>query len=171
MAITRGEEFFQKNRTIYWPGDYYSIVNLYKGLDTNNEKNGLTFYSQNTGPVILAAIIGMLNNKKESIDPKSSRQEIELNTFEGAKFGSIPLTYFIALIVVIGKNDIELLREENEDKLIDYFQEYVAGGLRYLQSKIIEKSDETGLNILNDEIKKFAVKLQNFSNNEVKKLF
>jgi hypothetical protein len=147
--------FFKETKNVYWPAEYADIVNMLQGMDGNGESTHPPMYKYNTSPLILAAAIGLFHGRyRENADLGSSRKEINTDIFEGHKFGNSELTSFIALISVLGKGDIELLREGNESEILKVFQSYAIGGLEYLRGSLSNSSDTSGQQILFDEIQK-----------------
>ncbi len=142
--------FFSESRAVYWPTEYSDIVSMLKGIDAAGTPSHPGMYRFNTGPVVLAAIVGLV--RKRERDVGTQRQEINTDTFESQKFGNSSLSAFILLIPLIGTQDIELLRLEREDELIRKFERYVAGGFEYLRGALSTSSDSTGQTIVKREI-------------------
>ena len=111
--------FFEEVKSVYWPTEFEDIVNMFKGQDVLGKHTHPAMYEFNTGAIVLAAVIGFI--KKRDRDVGSSRQEISTRTFEGHKFGNVPLTNYIALIALLHNKDVDLLREGRESDLIRIF--------------------------------------------------
>lgn len=141
---------FSESRVIHWPTEYFDIVNMLKGLDAAGQPSHPAMYRFNTGPVVLAAIAGLVY--KRARDVGAQRQEISTDTFEAQKFGNSSLSAFILLIPLIGTQDLDLLRPEREEELIRMFERYVAGGFEYLRGALSNCSDSTGRTIIKREI-------------------
>jgi hypothetical protein len=142
--------FFEENKTVNWPTEFRDIVNIFKGQDVLGKTTHPAMYDYDTGAIVLAAVIGYI--KKRDREVGSSRLGIETATFEGHKFGNVPLTNYIALIAVLHENDVDLLREGREGDLIRIFERYAAGGLEYLRAAMSRSSDPTGYQVLFKEV-------------------
>lgn len=146
------QSIFSASRSVYWPGEYADLVNMLKGQDTNGSAAHAPMYRYNTGPIVLAAILGLSHQREKDVGPQ--RQEISTDTFEAHRFGSANLASYLLLIPLIGTGDIELLRPEREDELIRKFERYAAGGLEYLRGAMSRSSDSSGQAVIKAEIKR-----------------
>lgn len=144
--------FFSESRAVYWPTEYSDIVSMLKGFDASGMPSHPGMYRFNTGPVVLAAIVGLIHKRERDVG--TQRQEINTDTFESQRFGNSSLSAFILLIPLIGTQDLELLRLEREDELIRKFERYVAGGFEYLRGALSTSSDSTGQTIVKLEIER-----------------
>lgn len=144
------QSIFSASRSVYWPGEYADLVNMLKGLDANGSAAHAPMYRYNTGPIVLAAILGLSHQREKDVGPQ--RQEISTDTFEAHRFGSANLGSYLLLIPLIGTGDIELLRPEREDELIRKFERYAAGGLEYLRGAMSRSSDSSGQAVIKAEI-------------------
>ena len=149
------ERVFSAARTIYWPTEFSYIVNILKGLDVNGEPSHEALYRYNTGPIILAAVLGLAHNRERAVGPQ--RQEISTDTFEGHRIGNSSLASMILLIGLMGAQDIELLRPEREEELVRKFERYAAGGFEYLRGALAHSDDVTGHKIVLQEIERARV--------------
>jgi hypothetical protein len=141
---------FSESRVIHWPAEYGDIVNMLKGLDATGQPSHPALYRFNTGPVVLAAIVGLVYKRERDVG--AQRQEISTDTFESQKFGNSSLSAFILLIPLIGTHDLDLLRPEREEELIRIFERYAAGGFEYFRGALSTCSDSTGRTIIKKEI-------------------
>ena len=148
------EFYFTSNKAVYWPAEFNPIVNLFKGLNELGEPIPATapMYQFNTYPVVLAALIGLVNNRQRDVG--SQRSEIMTDTFENHKYRGVRLAAFLFLIPLIGKQDIDLLRPENEDLVLRTFEKYCAGGFEYLRGALSESYDDNGEAVLQAEVRK-----------------
>jgi len=146
------QNLFFASRTVYWPAEFTDIVNMLKGLDAAGQSAHPALYRYNTGPVVLAAMIGLFHRREREVGPQ--RQEISTDTFESHKFGNSTLSTFILLVPLIGTHDLDLLRPEREDELIRKFERYAAGGFEYLRGAMAGTADATGQVVLMVEIKR-----------------
>jgi hypothetical protein len=146
------QSLFSASRSVYWPTEFTDIVNMLKGFDAAGQSSHPPMYRYNTGPVVLAAMIGLFHKREREVGPQ--RQEISTDTFESHKFGNSTLSTFILLVPLIGTQDIELLRPEREDELIRKFERYAAGGFEYLRGAMARTADSTGQSAVMAEIKK-----------------
>ena len=144
------QKVFVSSRTIYWPGEYSDIVNILKGQTSSGQTTHFAMYRYNTGPIILAAVLGLIYKREREVG--TQRQEISTDVFESKRFGSSSLSSYVLLIPLIGTQDIELLRPEREEELIKKFERYAAGGLEYLRGALSTSSDETGQSVIKSEM-------------------
>ncbi len=70
-----------------------------------------------------AAVLGFEMDKRKPLD--ATTKEIDGRTFEGHE-QSLDLIYLLALA---HEKDADILHEENDDKCVSIFEEYVDGGL------------------------------------------
>lgn len=146
------QSIFGASRSVYWPGEYADLVNMLKGQDANGGAAFAPMYRYNTGPIILAAILGLSHQRERDVGPQ--RQEISTDTFEAHRFGNANLASYLLLIPLIGTGDIELLRPEREDELIRKFERYAAGGLEYLRGAMSRSADSSGQAVIRTEIQR-----------------
>jgi hypothetical protein len=146
------QKHFSSSQTIHWPTEFAYIVNMLKGLDLNGQPSHDPLYRYNTGPVLLAATIGLAHNRERDVGP--SRQEISTDTFESHRLGNSQssLASLVLLIALIGTHDVELLRPDRETELIRKFERYAAGGFEYLRGALSMSDDVTGQTVIRNEI-------------------
>lgn len=146
------QKHFSSSQTIHWPTEFAYIVNMLKGLDLNGQPSHDPLYRYNTGPVLLAATIGLAHNRERDVGP--SRQEISTDTFESHRLGNSQssLASLVLLIALIGTQDVELLRPDREAELIRKFERYAAGGFEYLRGALSTSDDVTGQTVIRNEI-------------------
>lgn len=149
-------KLFSSSQTIHWPTEFAYIVNMLKGLDLNGQPSHDPLYRYNTGPVLLAATIGLAHNRERDVGP--SKQEISTDTFESQTYrlgNSQPsLASLVLLIALIGTQDLELLRPDREAELIRKFERYAAGGFEYLRGALSTSDDVTGQAVIREEIRR-----------------
>ncbi|MBK6803279.1 MAG: hypothetical protein IPG83_17850 [Novosphingobium sp.] len=147
------QKHFSSSQTIHWPTEFAYIVNMLKGLDLNGQPSHDPLYRYNTGPVLLAATIGLAHNRERDVGP--SRQEISTDTFESHRLGNTQssLASLVLLIALIGTQDVELLRPDREAELIRKFERYAAGGFEYLRGALSTSDDVTGQAVIREEIR------------------
>lgn len=148
------QKHFSSSQTIHWPTEFAYIVNMLKGLDLNGQPSHDPLYRYNTGPVLLAATIGLVHNRERDVGP--SRQEISTDTFESHRLGNSQssLASLVLLIALIGTQDVELLRPDREAELIRKFERYAAGGFEYLRGALSTSDDVTGQAVIREEIRR-----------------
>ena len=148
------QRHFSSSQTIHWPTEYAYIVNMLKGLDLNGQPSHDPLYRYNTGPVLLAATIGLAHNREREVG--TSRQEISTDTFESHRLGNSQSTLasLILLIALIGTQDVEMLRPDREPELIRKFERYAAGGFEYLRGALSTSDDVTGQAVIREEIRR-----------------
>lgn len=144
------ERLFSESRTVYWPTEFADIVNMLKGLDASGQSAHHGLYRYNTGPVILAAMIGLFHNRERDVGPQ--RQEISTDTFESQKYGNEKLSTFILLVALMATEDLELLRVEREEEMIRKFERFAAGGFEYLRGAMANSADSSGEAVVMAEI-------------------
>jgi dnd system-associated protein 4 len=167
--------FFRIDQTIYWDGQYEDIMFMMRGLSPKQEKTHAPMYSTFAEASILAAAIGLREDRKKPLNPEN-RKEIPLSVYKGRALGDTTdptLDQYIALISIIKLKDIKLLEDdhsdENQRKMILTFQELLNGGLEFLRGELTASSDSTGRSILFDQIQK-ALKTIDTENSEAKPL-
>jgi hypothetical protein len=148
------QRHFSSSQTIHWPTEYAYIVNMLKGLDLNGQPSHDPLYRYNTGPVLLAATIGLAHNREREVG--TSRQEISTDTFESHRLGNSQSTLasLVLLIALIGTQDVEMLRPDREAELIRKFERYAAGGFEYLRGALSTSDDVTGQAVIREEIRR-----------------
>jgi len=146
------QDYFTSRGSVYWPSEFSDIVNMLSGKDSDEKPSHPSMYKLNTGPVVLAAVVGLVNGRERDVG--SSKKEITTETFEGQQFGNCSLAAFLFLIPLLSKKDIELLRPGREDEMLRIFERFAAGGFEYLRGALSASSDPTGETVLNEEIRK-----------------
>jgi hypothetical protein len=146
------QDYFSSTKTVYWPAEFLDISNMLQGKDSTENITHPAMYKLNTGPIVLAAVIGLVNNRERDVG--SMRKDILTDTFEGQKFGNTSLAAFLFLIPLLAKQDLDLLRPEREDEVVRIFERFAAGGFEYLRGALSESSDTTGQAVLNAEVMK-----------------
>src|SRR5215212_5293849 len=86
--------------------------------------------------VCFAAVLGFENNRRGKLEDATNDVEgrIFLNSQQ-----SLDLIYLIALAA---EKDGEILREENEEKMFQAFEEYAQGGFEILEQWMKEKPED-----------------------------
>jgi hypothetical protein len=145
-------KLFSRSQLIYWPTEYADIVNLLKGLDLNGSPTHDALYKYNTGPVVLAAAVGLANRRERDVGP--NRQEISTDTFDAQKLGNSQsnLSSIVLLIALIATQDIELLRPDRENELLRKFERLAAGGFEYLRGALARSNDVSGQSVIRKEV-------------------
>ena len=148
------QRHFSSGQVIHWPSEYAYIVNMLKGLDLNGQPSHDPLYRFNTGPVLLAATIGLAQKRERDVGP--NKQEISTDTFESQRLGNsqTSLASLVSLIALIGTQDLDLLRPERESELIRKFERYAAGGFEYLRGVLSMSTDMTGQKVIRQEIER-----------------
>lgn len=128
----RKSSLFSKDRLVYWPAEFADVVDLLNGRDREGRAVANGLYSLNTGPIVLAAALGLREGRKRDVNTKD-RKEIDTSVF--AKEG---LDGFIFLVSLLGNPEqgIDILRPENEEQVIREFERYAAGGLELLAGEL-----------------------------------
>ena len=147
---------FANERSVYWPSEYADLVNTLKGLGAGGKPSHAGLYKYNTGVIVLAAMVGLVNGRERDVG--SGRQEISTSTFESHKLGDASLGAFLFLVPLLAGAEIETLRAERDDELLRKFERFAAGGLEVLQGAMSTSADSTGLSVVRAELDR-AMKL------------
>lgn len=84
-----------------------------------------------------AAVLGFQEEKRLKLDGKKTH-EIDYRIWQSNDF-ALDLLYLIPLAA---ERDLDLLRPEAEDKLVEVFEEFANGGLAIIQSWFNETPDD-----------------------------
>jgi dnd system-associated protein 4 len=139
---------FSVERSIYWPAEYFDIVNVLTGkLADGTSAPGTALYQFNTGAIVFAAAVGLANGRHRAVG--SERKEITTSTFAGHQLAGQQLDTYIFLIALLSKKNVDagLLRVENEDTVLRIFEQYAAGGLEILRG-IFDESPTQSVDIV-----------------------
>ena len=147
---------FATERSVYWPSEYVDLVNTLKGLGAGGKPSHAGMYKYNTGVIVLAAMVGLVNGREREVG--SSRQEISTSTFESHRLGDASLGAFLFLVPLLAGSDVEALRGEREEELIRAFERFAAGGLEVLHGAMSMSADSTGFSVVRAELDR-ALKL------------
>jgi hypothetical protein len=133
--MTRKTSRFSKERMIYWPDEFADVVDFLNGRDENGRVVANPLYSLNTGAIVLAASIGVKNNRRREVGQK--RKEISTATFAGND-----LEPYIFLIPLLGNPEAgtDLIRPDQEEQVVREFERWAAGGLELLAGEINESA-------------------------------
>jgi hypothetical protein len=145
-------EYFATSRAVYWPSEFSDIALMLQGKNINEESTHPPIYTNYVHAVVLAAVIGLLNNREREVG--QSRKEISTETFENQKYGIVSLAAFLYLVPLIAKKDINLLRSEREEDVVRSFEKFAAGGFEYLRGALNESHDIEGEAVLEAEVRK-----------------
>ena len=143
-------KMFASSKTVYWPTEFSDIVNMLKGMDENGNLIFPGMYRLNAGAMVLAAVLGLVNGREREVG--NARQEISTDTFESQELNNTRLAHYVMLIPVLAKQDVDLLRPEREDELLQIFQRLAAGGFEYLRGLLSTSSDPTGQAVLHQQL-------------------
>lgn len=144
--------FFKLDGNIYWDGQYEDIMFLMRGQNGKGEKSHPAMYATFAEASILAAAIGLKENRQKKLST-DNRREIPINIYKGRSLGDKvdpTLDEYIALMAIIKLNNVKLLEDENDDNydnqktIINTFQELVNGGLEFLRGELSQSRDPTG---------------------------
>lgn len=107
--------------------------------ETNHSEVGRPIFPTMRELMCFAAVLGFEKQRKKPLE--QATMEIDGRTFENHQ-QSLDLLYLIALA---DAKDADILREENEDKALDVFEQYAEGGFEILSSWLAAKpEDESG---------------------------
>lgn len=83
-----------------------------------------------------AAVLGFENDQRSELE--SSTKTVEGDVFENSQ-QALDIIYLLALAT---EKDGEILREENEEKMFQIFEEYAQGGFEILERWMKEKPED-----------------------------
>lgn len=107
--------------------------------ETNHPEAGRPVFPTMRELMCFAAVLGFEKQRKKPLEQVTL--EIDGRTFENHQ-QSLDLIYLIALA---DAKDAEILREENEDKALEIFEQYAEGGFEIISSWLAAKpEDENG---------------------------
>src|SRR5205085_1048580 len=86
--------------------------------------------------MVFAAVLGFENERKRPLQPQTN--EIDGRNFSNSE-QAIDLLYLIALA---DDKNVDVLREENEEKMVGIFEQYAQGGLEIIASWLREKPED-----------------------------
>lgn len=86
--------------------------------------------------MVFAAVLGFEHDRKQPLE--SQTNEIDGRNFSNSE-QAIDLMYLIALA---GDRNVDILREENEDKMIEIFEQYAQGGFEIITGWLREKPED-----------------------------
>ncbi|MBU9275733.1 hypothetical protein KTE17_21975 [Burkholderia gladioli] len=128
----RKTSLFSKERLVYWPEEFSSVMNQLTGRDADGKPTGgPAIYQYNTGALALAASIGLLNKRKRDASG-SRKKEISTETFASHELEGL---IFLIPLLANPTSTTEIFRPENEEELIREFERYAAGGLEILRGE------------------------------------
>jgi hypothetical protein len=147
-----GQKLFTATKTLYWPTEFADIVNMLKGTDGEGRQVFPAMYRFNTGAMIFAAVLGLIHKRERDVG--TAKQEISTDTFESQELNNTRLAQYVMLIPVLATQDVDLLRPDREDELLNIFQRLAAGGFEYLRGALSTSSDPTGHTVLHHELQR-----------------
>lgn len=107
--------------------------------ETNHPEAGRAIFPTMRELMCFAAVLGFEKQRKKPLG--QATMEIDGRTFENHQ-QSLDLIYLIALAEA---RDAEILREDNEDKALETFEQYAEGGFEIMSSWLAAKpEDENG---------------------------
>ena len=141
---------FKKERTVYWPSEFDDVVNIFRGISDSGERSPNPMYSTNAEVIVLAATIGLTNNRRRVF--KGGKNEITTQTFH-----SRGLDGYLLLIPMLGNpgKGQEILKSENDDFLIAEFEQYASGGLEVLSGIFSDSPGKSPEIIIQTEMSKY----------------
>jgi hypothetical protein len=127
----RKQSLFTKERLVYWPSEFSDVMRLLTGQDVNGRQITAPLYQFNTGALVLAAAIGVVNRRQRDVG--GDRKEISTQTFS-----SHGLEDYIFLVPLIARGEVGVnqLRPEHEEDAIREFERVAAGGLEFLRTEL-----------------------------------
>ncbi|MDG7001118.1 MAG: hypothetical protein JRN15_18645 [Nitrososphaerota archaeon] len=128
---------------------YEPLVDLLYGKPLKKANNQPIFATKRD-LLCFAAVLGFDREKKGPIEAKAV-EFVDSRPFENSQ-EAMNLMYLIGLAVT---KDVDSLREENEEKLVEIFEQYADGGLSILQEWLAETpSDPHGDRAILEALKK-----------------
>ena len=141
MSVSINQKnLFTGSHIVRWPEKYKAVVDyLINGIEVNSNEDSL--FELNVNVICFAAAIGIKIDKKISIAGEKLL-EIHTDTFNNKELGI--WIFLVALMSDLENPNINLLRNsESENNAVKIFQEYVSGGLHYLNEKFSTESIHT----------------------------
>lgn len=86
--------------------------------------------------MLFAAVLGFEHDRKRPL--QSQTNEIDGRIFSG----SAQALDFLYLIALAGERNVDVLREENEEKMIEIFEQYAQGGFEIIAGWLSEKPED-----------------------------
>jgi len=90
--------------------------------------------------IIFSAMVGKKYERKEKVDPKNNTGII-LGTFSGSGSGKgsrVDQHNIIFMFGLLSFKDLNYIRDENVEKVIDVFENYSNGGLQVIKEWLVE---------------------------------
>jgi len=139
---------FKKERTLYWPAEFGDVMAMLTGVREGGELGGPRLFQTNAHVMVLAAIIGVNNNRMRSIG-NSQKKEISTQTFALQN-----LDRYLLLVPLMGNSPLgqDLLRAEHEDAALKMFEDYAGGGLEILARLFNESAGKSPEIVLQSEL-------------------
>lgn len=129
----RMESLFSKERLVYWPTEFSDVMRQLTSTGEDGRSTGLpAMYRFNAGAFVLAAAVGVMNNRRREVGP--NRKEISTEVFVNERLGA-----YIFLIPMLGESEpnVDQLRPGNEEVALRAFERYAAGGLEILRAELM----------------------------------
>ena len=104
--------------------------------DMQHPQVGRTIFPSMRELMCFAAVLGYESDRKRKLKEKTF--EIDSRNFMNSQQAQ-DLLYLVALA---HSKDVETLREEREDEMIEIFEQYAQGGLEILQGWLREKPED-----------------------------
>lgn len=142
------DQIFKKERALYWPAEFADVMAMLTGVKEGGDLGGPRVFQTNAHVMVLAAIIGLNNNRMRSIGG-SQKKEISTQTFTLQS-----LDKYLLLVPLMSNSTLgqELLRPENEDVVLKLFEEYAGGGLEILARLFNESAGKSPEIVLQNEM-------------------
>ena len=97
-----------------------------------------------------AAVLGYSEGRKVPLDKSQGTEDVSYQQFERGDAENL-----IYLVALADKNDVNVLREDNEDECARIFEEYANGGLGIVKDYLLreggEYPDRAIMRLLNDK--------------------
>jgi hypothetical protein len=154
-GVNFSKELFENDFTIYWPQKYETIIEFLKN-GSNSELSDQSFFKTNVEVLVFAACIGVSCNEKFSF--KEKEKQIDLITFINNDLASY---LFMIPFLAQDEPDLHLLMNDiGEQKSIQLFQDYAAGGLRILNDEYVNAGLKSPYLFVKDIITKYGEPVQ-----------
>lgn len=128
---------------------YEPLVDLLYGKPLKKANNQPIFATKRD-LLCFAAVLGFETEKKGKIEAKAV-EFVDSRPFENSQ-EAMNLLYLVGLAVT---KDADVLKEENEEKLVDIFEQYADGGLSVMEEWLTETpSDPHGDRAILEALKK-----------------
>lgn len=118
----------QIHRGVIRSNRYQNLVNRLARLEDHHTNKSL--FETIKQLMFFAAALGWINNNRKAIDNLDEKETIGTREWLGEENLA-----FIAMLAIVEKENIEILKTENQNEMIQIFEEYSNGGFEILNNR------------------------------------